>query len=87
MQLEVEDGRVVKVRGDKVHPESRGVLCPLRLCPRQVMGARIGLQGGRLLGLALPQVSGQKRLLTFVETDGCSCMESRRPQGAPSATG
>jgi hypothetical protein len=42
-----------------------------RLCPRQVLGVRIALQGGRLLGLRLPQAIGQKRLLTFVETDGC----------------
>lgn len=39
------------------------------LCPRQVLGARIGLYAGRLLGLELPQPS--KRLYAFVETDGC----------------
>lgn len=39
------------------------------LCPRQVLGARMGLYAGTLLGLSLPQ-SG-KRLYTFVETDGC----------------
>lgn len=39
------------------------------LCPRQVLGARMGLYAGALLGLELPQTS--KRLYTFVETDGC----------------
>lgn len=39
------------------------------LCPRQVLGARMGAYAGTLLGLDLPQ-SG-KRLFTFVETDGC----------------
>ena len=40
------------------------------LCPRQVLGVRMGLAGGRLLNIALPQVD--KRLLTIVETDGCA---------------
>jgi len=39
------------------------------LCPRQVLGARIGMYAGALLGLELPQTS--KRLFAFVETDGC----------------
>ncbi|NJN18551.1 MAG: formylmethanofuran dehydrogenase [Oscillochloris sp.] len=39
------------------------------LCPRQVLGARIGLYAAELLGLELPQTG--KRLLTLVETDGC----------------
>lgn len=39
------------------------------LCPRQVLGVRMGLQGGALLGLSVPQSA--KRLLTIVETDGC----------------
>jgi len=39
------------------------------LCPRQVLGARIGMYAGALLGLELPQTS--KRLVTFAETDGC----------------
>lgn len=40
-----------------------------RLCPRQVLGARMGLLAARLLGLELPQ--SDKRLITIVETDGC----------------
>lgn len=40
-----------------------------RLCPRQVLGARMGLLAAGLLGLELPQ--SDKRLLTIVETDGC----------------
>lgn len=39
------------------------------LCPRQVLGVRIGIYAGELLGLELPQ--SNKRLFTFVETDGC----------------
>lgn len=39
------------------------------LCPRQVLGVRIGLHAGELLDLELPQQ--RKRLLTIVETDGC----------------
>ncbi|MFV9506496.1 MAG: FmdE family protein [Oscillochloridaceae bacterium umkhey_bin13] len=39
------------------------------LCPRQVLGARMGSYAGELLGLALPQIN--KRLFAFVETDGC----------------
>jgi formylmethanofuran dehydrogenase subunit E len=39
------------------------------LCPRQVLGVRMGLLGGQLLGIALPDPV--KRLLVIVETDGC----------------
>ncbi len=39
------------------------------LCPRQVLGVRMGILAGKLLGLELPQT--KKRLLTIVETDGC----------------
>jgi formylmethanofuran dehydrogenase subunit E len=39
------------------------------LCPRQVLGVRMGFYAGRLLRLELPQTS--KRLYTFIETDGC----------------
>ncbi|HEX6288443.1 MAG TPA: FmdE family protein [Herpetosiphonaceae bacterium] len=39
------------------------------LCPRQVLGVRIGVYAGELLGLDLPQ--RDKRLWTFVESDGC----------------
>ncbi len=48
------------------------------LCPRQVLGVRMGMLAGCKLGLALPQIdtraggaSAGKRLLTIVETDGC----------------
>ncbi len=47
-------------------------LCAQRhshLCPRQVLGVRIGLAGMRALALQ-PPIKG-KRLLTIVETDGC----------------
>ena len=39
------------------------------LCPRQVLGVRMGLYAGKLLGLELPQTN--KRLITLIETDGC----------------
>jgi len=39
------------------------------LCPRQVLGARIGLAGAAALGLEVPRQD--KRLLAIVETDGC----------------
>lgn len=39
------------------------------LCPRQVLGARIGLAGAAALGLDVPR--GDKRLLVILETDGC----------------
>jgi formylmethanofuran dehydrogenase subunit E len=40
------------------------------LCPRQVLGVRMGLLAGRWLELEVPR--DDKRLLTFVETDGCA---------------
>ncbi len=39
------------------------------LCPRQVLGVRMGLLAGELLHIELPHPD--KRLFTFVETDGC----------------
>ena len=39
------------------------------LCPRQVLGVRMGVLASKLLGLPLPQTD--KLLLTIVETDGC----------------
>lgn len=39
------------------------------LCPRQVLGVRMGMLAGALLDLELPQ--SNKRLLAIVETDGC----------------
>jgi formylmethanofuran dehydrogenase subunit E len=46
-------------------------LAPLHdhLCPRQVLGVRIGLHAAALLGAPVPQAD--KRLLAVVETDGC----------------
>ncbi len=40
-----------------------------RLCPRQVLGVRMGLAVGNALDLPLPRAD--KRLLLFAETDGC----------------
>jgi formylmethanofuran dehydrogenase subunit E len=39
------------------------------LCPRQILGVRIGLAGREALGLEANQ--GGKRLLAILETDGC----------------
>ncbi len=39
------------------------------LCPRQVLGVRMGMLAGELLGLEVPQA--KKRLVTIIETDGC----------------
>jgi formylmethanofuran dehydrogenase subunit E len=40
------------------------------LCPRQVLGVRMGMLAGRWLDLDLPQAD--KRLFVFMETDGCT---------------
>lgn len=40
-----------------------------RLCPRQVLGVRMGLAAGRTLGVDVPR--RDKRLFVIVETDGC----------------
>jgi formylmethanofuran dehydrogenase subunit E len=40
------------------------------LCPRQVLGVRMGMLAGEVLGLALPPTD--KRLLVVAETDGCA---------------
>lgn len=40
------------------------------LCPRQVLGVRMGILAGRLLCIEVPQTN--KRLFTFIETDGCA---------------
>jgi formylmethanofuran dehydrogenase subunit E len=49
------------------------------LCPRQVLGARMGLLGAQRLGVEIP--NSDKRLLVFVETDGCAA------DGVSAATG
>lgn len=41
----------------------------IHLCPRQVLGARIGLAGTAALGYELPRYD--KRMLIILETDGC----------------
>src|SRR5690606_8407786 len=40
-----------------------------RLCPRQVLGVRMGLAAGPAVGLDVPRAD--KRLLLLAETDGC----------------
>ncbi|HET9909562.1 MAG TPA: FmdE family protein [Anaerolineales bacterium] len=40
------------------------------LCPRQVLGARMGILAGEILKLDLPRAD--KKLLVIAETDGCT---------------
>ncbi len=40
-----------------------------QLCPRQILGIRIGLAGGKFLGMNFPR--NDKALLIISETDGC----------------
>ena len=40
-----------------------------RICPRQVLGIRMGLLAGHILEIPVPQP--EKRLLAIAETDGC----------------
>ena len=40
-----------------------------KICPRQVLGVRIGLLAGHILEIPVPQP--EKRLLGIAETDGC----------------
>jgi formylmethanofuran dehydrogenase subunit E len=40
------------------------------LCPRQVLGVRMGVRAGLELGLTLPQTD--KNLIAFVEIEGCT---------------
>jgi formylmethanofuran dehydrogenase subunit E len=49
------------------------------LCPRPVLGVRMGLHAAELQRAELPRVD--KRLFVFVETDGC------RTDGVVAATG
>jgi formylmethanofuran dehydrogenase subunit E len=49
------------------------------LCPRQVLGVRMGLLAGQVLGLNVP--NADKRLISLVETDGCAA------DGVSAATG
>jgi formylmethanofuran dehydrogenase subunit E len=39
------------------------------LCPRQVLGVRMGMAGAAALGIQLP--NPDKQILTIIETDGC----------------
>lgn len=39
------------------------------LCPRQVIGVRMGMLAGDMFEIALPQI--KKRILVIVESDGC----------------
>lgn len=49
------------------------------LCPRQVLGVRMGMYAAELLNFELPQ--SDKRVFAFVETDGCLVDGSGRVHG------
>jgi formylmethanofuran dehydrogenase subunit E len=72
---DMEDQFLATLKDTSCGPELAGLLeasaaLHHHLCPRQVLGVRMGLYAGELLGLAVPQAD--KRLLTIVETDGCA---------------
>jgi len=48
---------------------SNSSACHTHLCPRQVLGVRMGLHAANKLGLDLPR--RDRRLLVIAETDGC----------------
>lgn len=48
---------------------NRSAALHYKLCPRQVLGVRMGLAGADALGIDVPRQD--KRLLVIVETDGC----------------
>jgi formylmethanofuran dehydrogenase subunit E len=50
------------------------------LCPRQVLGVRMGMAGAALLGLEAPRAD--KRLLVIVEMDGCFVSGIQAASGA-----
>jgi len=50
-----------------------------KLCPRQVLGVRMGLLAGQMLGLNVPNAG--RRLIALIETDGCAA------DGVSAATG
>lgn len=50
-------------------PLMAGLASRRRLCPRQVLGVRIGMAGAAALGL--DSQNEDKRLLVIAETDGC----------------
>jgi len=67
---------LVTVRLSRASPPPRLAECLVELralhrhlCPRQVLGVRMGIYAGELLDLELPR--RDKRVFVFVETDGC----------------
>ncbi|QFP77038.1 FmdE family protein [Deinococcus sp. AJ005] len=48
---------------------ARSVALHNHLCPRQILGARMGLLAGQALGMAVPRTD--KKLMVLAETDGC----------------
>ena len=54
---------------DITHLLERSASSHTHLCPRQILGVRMGLAGMRSLGFLTPP--GKKELLVIAETDGC----------------
>ncbi len=54
---------------DLQHLLERTALLHRHLCPRQVLGVRMGLLAGKMLGIEVPQED--RRLFVFTESDGC----------------
>ncbi|GAA3996186.1 FmdE family protein [Deinococcus rubellus] len=48
---------------------ARSVALHNHLCPRQILGARMGLLAGQALGMTVPRTD--KKLMVLAETDGC----------------
>ena len=79
----VTSGRPIKLSG-QIEPSNQPNVPPVdladllarsasmhrHLCPRQVLGVRMGLYAGMALRICVPQY--EKRLITIVEIDGCA---------------
>lgn len=59
-QLAIPDLKAIFTESSKAHKH---------LCPRQILGARIGLAGAKALAMDVPR--DDKKMLVIVETDGC----------------
>lgn len=69
MALDTQDGAASALMQDDLLATSAALHG--HVCPRQVLGVRMGMRAAELLHLDLPQEMHEKRLLTIVETDGC----------------
>lgn len=64
------EGSVERVMVPALKPILAAASAPHKhLCPRQILGVRIGLAGAGALGLSAPR--DDKKMLVIAETDGC----------------